>query len=29
MPVDLILGGTVAAFLLAYLVYALVRPEKF
>ena len=29
MSIDLILGGIVAAFLLAYLVYALVRPEKF
>jgi len=29
MPVDLILGGAVALFLFAYLVYALVRPEKF
>ena len=29
MTVDLILGGVVAAGLLAYLVYALVRPEKF
>ena len=29
MPVDLILGGAVALFLFVYLVYALVRPEKF
>jgi K+-transporting ATPase KdpF subunit len=29
MSIDFILGGMVAAFLLAYLVYALVRPEKF
>lgn len=29
MPIDFILGGVVAAALLAYLVYALVRPEKF
>ena len=29
MSFDLILGGAVAASLLAYLVYALVRPEKF
>ncbi len=29
MPIDFILGGIVAAALLAYLVYALVRPEKF
>jgi K+-transporting ATPase KdpF subunit len=29
MPIDFILGGAVAALLLAYLVYALVRPEKF
>jgi K+-transporting ATPase KdpF subunit len=29
MPVDLILGGAVAVGLLAYLVYALVRPERF
>jgi K+-transporting ATPase KdpF subunit len=29
MTVDFILGGVVAAGLLAYLVYALVRPEKF
>ena len=26
---DLWLGGTVAALLMGYLVYALVRPEKF
>lgn len=29
MPVDLVLGGAVTAFLAAYLVYALIRPEKF
>jgi K+-transporting ATPase KdpF subunit len=29
MTFDLILGGLVTAFLLVYLVYALVRPEKF
>ncbi len=29
MTLDFILGGVVAAGLLAYLVYALVRPEKF
>jgi len=29
MSIDFILGGVVAASLLAYLVYALVRPEKF
>ena len=29
MSTDLILGGGIAIFLLAYLVYALVRPEKF
>ena len=29
MSVDLILGGVVALGLLAYLVYALVRPERF
>ena len=29
MTIDFILGGGVAALLLAYLVYALVRPEKF
>lgn len=26
---DFILGGAVALFLLAYLVFALVRPERF
>jgi K+-transporting ATPase KdpF subunit len=26
---DYLLGGAVAAFLLGYLVYALVRPERF
>ncbi len=29
MAWDLWLGGSVAALLMAYLVYALVRPEKF
>ncbi|MDB5531508.1 K+-transporting ATPase KdpF subunit [Devosia sp. UYZn731] len=29
MLVDYILGGGVTVFLLAYLVYALVRPERF
>jgi len=29
MMIDDILGGIVAVFLLAYLVYALTRPEKF
>ncbi|MGF6228685.1 K+-transporting ATPase KdpF subunit [Inquilinus ginsengisoli] len=29
MTFDLILGGVVSALLLGYLVYALVRPEKF
>ncbi len=29
MSIELILGGVVALALLAYLVYALVRPEKF
>ena len=29
MSIDFIMGGVVAAGLLAYLVYALVRPEKF
>jgi K+-transporting ATPase KdpF subunit len=29
MTLDLILGGAVTAFLLGYLVYALVRPERF
>ena len=29
MSIDLILGGGVALGLLAYLVYALVRPERF
>ncbi len=29
MMIDDILGGIVAVFLLAYLVYALIRPEKF
>ena len=29
MTFDLILGGVVSLALLAYLVYALVRPERF
>ncbi|HEX2842727.1 K(+)-transporting ATPase subunit F [Hyphomicrobium sp.] len=29
MFVDYLLGGAVTAFLLAYLVYALLRPERF
>ena len=29
MTIDYILGGAVTAFLLGYLVYALVRPERF
>ena len=29
MSLDYILGGAVTALLLAYLVYALVRPERF
>jgi K+-transporting ATPase KdpF subunit len=29
MSLDLVLGGLVAAGLFAYLVYALVRPERF
>ncbi|MGK9164821.1 K(+)-transporting ATPase subunit F [Inquilinus limosus] len=29
MTFDLILGGVVSVLLLGYLVYALVRPEKF
>ena len=29
MSFDLILGGAVAVLLLAYLTYALVRPERF
>ncbi|WP_192356230.1 K(+)-transporting ATPase subunit F [Mesorhizobium mediterraneum] len=29
MFVDYILGGAVTLFLLAYLTYALVRPERF
>ena len=29
MPFDLILGGAVSLLILAYLVYALVRPERF
>ena len=29
MLIDYLLGGVVAAFLLGYLVYALLRPEKF
>jgi K+-transporting ATPase KdpF subunit len=29
MLFDFILGGTVAVFLSAYLIYALIRPERF
>ncbi|MBQ9351834.1 MULTISPECIES: K(+)-transporting ATPase subunit F [Phyllobacterium] len=29
MTIDYILGGGVTLFLLAYLTYALVRPERF
>jgi len=29
MSLDLILGGAVAILLLAYLTYALIRPERF
>jgi K+-transporting ATPase KdpF subunit len=29
MLVDYLAGGAVTAFLLAYLVYALLRPERF
>lgn len=29
MTLDYALGGCVAAFLLAYLVFALIRPERF
>lgn len=29
MALDLLVGGTVAALLLVYLGYALVRPERF
>lgn len=29
MLLDFILGGGVALFLLAYLIFALVRPERF
>ena len=29
MTIDYVLGGAVAAAVLAYLVYALVRPERF
>jgi K+-transporting ATPase KdpF subunit len=29
MLVDYVLGGVVTALLLAYLVYALLRPERF
>ncbi|MBN9025127.1 MULTISPECIES: K(+)-transporting ATPase subunit F [Kaistia] len=29
MLVDYLLGGAVTAFLLVYLTYALVRPERF
>jgi K+-transporting ATPase KdpF subunit len=29
MTLDYILGGGVTAFLLAYLIFALIRPERF
>ncbi|UXN58201.1 K(+)-transporting ATPase subunit F [Phyllobacterium zundukense] len=29
MTIDYLLGGAVTLFLLAYLTYALVRPERF
>lgn len=29
MPIDYVLGGAVTALVLFYLVYALVRPERF
>jgi K+-transporting ATPase KdpF subunit len=29
MLVDYALGGAVTAFLLAYLIYALIKPERF
>jgi K+-transporting ATPase KdpF subunit len=29
MSLDLVLGGITSLFLLVYLVYALIRPEKF
>ena len=29
MPLDLVLGAVVTAGIFAYLVYALVRPERF
>jgi K+-transporting ATPase KdpF subunit len=29
MTFDLVLGGIVSVLLLAYLIYALVRPERF
>ena len=29
MTLDYLLGGAVTAFLLGYLVYALIRPERF
>ncbi|MGO9983960.1 MAG: K(+)-transporting ATPase subunit F [Rhodomicrobium sp.] len=29
MTIDYILAGAVTAFLLGYLVYALIRPERF
>jgi K+-transporting ATPase KdpF subunit len=29
MLVDYALGGAVSAFLLAYLIYALIKPERF
>jgi K+-transporting ATPase KdpF subunit len=29
MPIDVMLGAAVAVLLLAYLFYALIRPERF
>ena len=29
MSLDLVLGGVIAALLFGYLIYALIRPEKF
>lgn len=29
MTLDLVLGGLVSAFLLTYLLYALIRPDRF
>lgn len=29
MTLDLVLGGIVSVFVLAYLAYALIRPERF